>query len=176
MIAKNSCTFDYIKVKLTRGEKLEKAKDDNYFMGLAIKQAQKAFFCDEVPVGCVVVKNGEVISRAYNQKIKTNSALEHAELVALKKAQKKLDDWHLNDCTLFVTLEPCPMCAGACINARVGRIVFGAYDKKAGCCGTLYNLPIDKRFNHRPQVVGGVREKECANLLSSFFKSKRKEK
>ena len=105
-----------------------------------------------------------------------HNALEHAELIALKRAQKKLHDWHLNDCTLYVTLEPCPMCAGACINTRVGKIVFGAKDPKAGCCGSLYNLPIDQRFNHRPDVVGGILEQECGDILSKFFKNKRKEK
>ena len=154
---------------------MEKLKDDQFFMDLALKEAQKAFKLDEVPVGCVVVRKGQVVAKAYNKKIKTNSALAHAELVALGKAQKKLGDWHLNECTLYVTLEPCPMCAGACINCRVGKIVFGAYDPKAGCCSSLYNLPADKRFNHRPEVVGGIKQNECANLLSSFFKSKRKE-
>lgn len=151
-------------------------KDDSYFMNIALKMAKKAFDDDEVPVGCVVVKDGEVIAKTHNQKVKKKSGLHHAELVALKKAQNKLDDWHLNDCTLYVTLEPCPMCAGACINLRVGKIVFGAYDQKAGCCGTLYNLPQDKRFNHRPEVTGGVLEKECGEILSKFFKMKRKEK
>ena len=151
-------------------------QEDEHFMQMALNMAQKAFGEDEVPVGCVIVKNGEVIAKTRNQKVQKKSGLHHAELVALKKAQQKLGDWHLNDCTLYVTLEPCPMCAGACINMRVGRIVFGAFDKKAGCCGTLYNLPTDKRFNHRPEVIGGVMEKECGEILSEFFKLKRKEK
>ena len=155
---------------------MNKIIDDEYFMKQALKQAQKALKIDEVPIGCVVVKNNKVLGSGFNQKIKKNSALEHAELVALKKAQKKLGDWHLNDCTLYVTLEPCPMCAGACINTRVGRVVFGASDPKAGCCGTLYNLPEDKRFNHRPEVTGGVLQDECGKILTQFFKTKRKEK
>ena len=150
--------------------------NDEQFMRLALNEAQKAFLCDEVPIGCVVVKNGVVVGKGFNKKMHNHSALEHAELVALKKAQKKLHDWHLCDCTLYVTLEPCPMCAGACINTRLNKIVFGAFDPKAGCCGTLYNLPQDGRFNHRPQVVGGVLEHECAQILSKFFKNKRKEK
>ena len=149
---------------------------DVFFMQKALKQAQIAYKKDEVPIGCVIVKNDVVIAKGYNQKIAKNNALMHAELIALKNAQKKLNDWHLNECTMYVTLEPCPMCAGACINTRLGRIVFGAPDSKAGCCGTLYNLPQDKRFNHRPQVEGGVLQKECGQILSNFFKGKRKEK
>ncbi len=142
-------------------------------MQLAIAEGRKAYKIDEVPIGAVVVRNGEVISRAHNTKNKHNNALLHAEMEALRKAQKKLNDWHLNDCDLYVTLEPCPMCAGACINSRIRAIYFGAYDKKAGCCGSLYNLPTDKRFNHRPEVIGGVCESECAELLSQFFREKR---
>ena len=148
---------------------------DKFFMELALSEAKKAYELDEVPIGCVVVKDGKVLSRGHNQKVQKNSALHHAEIIALNKAQKKLDDWHLYDCTLYVTLEPCPMCAGACINTRVGRIVFGASDPKAGCCGTLYNLPEDKRFNYRPKVWGGVLEDECGSILTKFFKEKRKE-
>ena len=145
-----------------------------FFMRQAILLAQKAASLDEVPVGAVIVQNDKVIARAYNTKNKKKDALLHAEISALRKAQKKLGDWHLNDCDLFVTLEPCPMCAGACINTRLRTIYFGAYDEKAGCCGTLYNLPQDTRFNHRPNVVGGVLEQECSTLLTQFFKNKRK--
>ena len=145
-----------------------------FFMRQAILLAQKAASLDEVPVGAVVVQNDKVIARAYNTKNKKKDALLHAEISALRKAQKKLGDWHLNDCDLYVTLEPCPMCAGACINTRLRTIYFGAYDEKAGCCGTLYNLPQDTRFNHRPNVVGGVLEQECSTLLTQFFKNKRK--
>ena len=145
-----------------------------FFMRQAILLAQKAASLDEVPVGAVIVQNDKVIARAYNTKNKKKDALLHAEMSALRKAQKKLGDWHLNDCDLYVTLEPCPMCAGACINTRLRTIYFGAYDEKAGCCGTLYNLPQDTRFNHRPNVVGGVLEQECSTLLTQFFKNKRK--
>lgn len=145
-----------------------------FFMRQAVLLAQKAASLDEVPVGAVVVQNDKVIARAYNTKNKKKDALLHAEMSALAKAQKKLGDWHLNDCDLYVTLEPCPMCAGACINTRLRTIYFGAYDEKAGCCGTLYNLPQDTRFNHRPNVVGGVLEQECSTLLTQFFKNKRK--
>ena len=149
---------------------------DEDFIHLALEQAKKAFDRDEVPIGCVIVRHGVVLAKGFNNKMHKHNALEHAELIALKRAQKKLHDWHLNDCTLYVTLEPCPMCAGACINTRVGKIVFGAKDPKAGCCGSLYNLPIDQRFNHRPDVVGGILEQECGDILSKFFKNKRKEK
>ena len=144
------------------------------FMREALKQAVKAKELDEVPVGAVVVRNGEVIARAYNTKNKNKNALLHAELEVLKKAQKVLGDWHLLDCDLYVTLEPCPMCAGACINTRLRAVYFGAYDPKAGCCGSLYNLPEDKRFNHRVGVIGGILGQECATILTEFFKSKRK--
>lgn len=146
------------------------------YMQLAIKQAKKAESFDEVPIGAVVVLDNKVIATGYNKKNKNRNSILHAEMIALNKAMKKLGDWHLNDCTLFVTLEPCPMCAGACINARIGQIVFGAFDPKAGCCGSLYNLPTDTRFNHRPKVIGGVLEKECATLLSTYFKGKREAK
>ncbi len=144
------------------------------FMREALKQAVKAKELDEVPVGAVVVRNGEVIARAYNTKNKNKNPLLLAELEVLKKAQKVLCDWHLLDCDLYVTLEPCPMCAGACINTRLRAVYFGAYDPKAGCCGSLYNLPEDKRFNHRVEVVGGILGQECATILTEFFKSKRK--
>ena len=146
------------------------------FMQEALKEAKKAYKKDEVPIGAVFVRNGEIIARAHNTKNAKKDALLHAEVEVLRKAQKKLNDWHLNDCDLYVTLEPCPMCAGACINARVRAIYFGAYDKKAGCCGSLYNLPEDKRFNHRPEVVGGVCGEECGEILSLFFREKRKNK
>ena len=146
------------------------------FMQIAIEQAKKAKELDEVPVGAVIVKDGKIIAKGKNKKNYKNNSLYHAELIALNKAMKKFNDWHLYDCDLYVTLEPCPMCAGACINARLGRIIFGAYDPKAGCCGSIYNLPEDKRFNHRPEIIGGIKEKECAEILSNYFKDKRKSK
>lgn len=147
---------------------------DDMFMKKAIAEAKKALKYDEVPIGAVIVRDNEIIAKGYNKKVIKNNTILHAEIVALQKAMEKVGDWRLNNCTLYVTLEPCPMCAGACINARVKRIVFGAFDPKAGCCGTLYNLPQDKRFNHRAEVLGGVREVECANLLRDFFEKRRK--
>lgn len=145
----------------------------NHYMSLALLQAQKAFKKDEVPVGAVIVKNGKVIAQAYNKREKKQNALYHAELLAIDKACKKLKTFRLTDCELYVTLEPCPMCAGAIINARLKQVVFGAYDKKRGCVGSIYNLLQDDRFNHNPQVVGGVMEQQCAELMSNFFKTKR---
>ena len=148
--------------------------DKERFMRVALEQAKKASKADEVPVGAVIVRGGEIIAKAYNKKIASKNALRHADMDVLNKAQKVLGDWHLMDCELYVTLEPCPMCAGACINARIGAIYFGASDMKAGCCGSLYNLPSDNRFNHRPKVMGGILEEECGRLLSDFFKAKRR--
>ncbi|MBQ7978091.1 MAG: tRNA adenosine(34) deaminase TadA [Clostridia bacterium] len=146
------------------------------FMRVAMVEAGKAKEKQEVPIGAVIVRNGKVIARGHNKKNRGNNALLHAEMIAINKAIEKLGDWRLTDCDLYVTLEPCPMCAGACINARVRSVIFGAYDPKAGCCGTLYNLPEDTRFNHRPKVVGGILEDECGKILSDFFKSLRKNK
>ena len=149
-------------------------KDDYYFMDRALKQAQLAYKKGEVPVGAVVVKDGEIISRGYNLRESTNDPTAHAELIAMKKASKRLDSWRLTGCTLYVTLEPCPMCSGVIVNSRIDRVVFGAYDQKAGCCTTLYHLCNDERFNHRAEILGGVNEEKCAKILSDFFKEKRK--
>lgn len=144
------------------------------FMKEALKEAKKAEAVSEVPIGAVIVCEDKVIARAHNTKNQHRNALKHAEMLVIDKAIKKRGDWRLTDCDLYVTLEPCPMCAGACINARLRSVIFGAYDEKAGCCGTLYNLPVDPRFNHRPEVIGGVMEAECAGILSDFFKNLRK--
>lgn len=150
---------------------------DEKFMRQALKEAQKAFDEDEVPVGVVIVKDGKVIAKAHNTREKAQDALNHSELLAIRKACKKLQSWRLIDCDIYVTLEPCYMCAGAIVNARINRVVFGAFDKKAGCCGTLYNIVQDKRFNHRvKEVKGGVLENECAQIISHFFSQKRKSK
>ena len=142
------------------------------FMELALREAEKAKQIDEVPVGAVIVKNNEVIAKAYNTKNKNKNALHHAEMLAIQKAQKKLGDWHLYDCTLFVTLEPCPMCAGAIINARIGTVVFGAKDPKAGCFGSVFDFK--NKFNHTPQIIDGIKKEECGNILTNYFKGKRR--
>lgn len=149
---------------------------DIKFMREALREAEKARQQDEVPVGAVLVCENKIVARAYNRKNTKKDAILHAEIIALQKAMSKLKDWHLNHCTLYVTLEPCPMCAGAIINARVGRVVFGASDPKAGCFGSLYDFAEDNKFNHRPQVYSGVLERECGAILTDYFKGKRKQK
>lgn len=149
---------------------------DKVFMTLAIKQAKIAAKMDEVPVGCVIVKDGEVIAKAHNSKEKKNCANFHAEMVAIERATKKLNNWYLEGCELYVTLEPCIMCSGAIINSRLKSVYFGAYDPKAGAVESLYSILSDKRLNHTVEFQGGIMEKECALLLSDFFKEKRKER
>ncbi|MDR3216544.1 MAG: nucleoside deaminase [Clostridiaceae bacterium] len=144
------------------------------FMRLAIEQAREAAKNDEVPVGAVIVMGNEIIGIGQNRKEASKCAVHHAEIEAIEAACTRLDNWHLDGADIYVTLEPCAMCAGAIINSRIRHIYFGAYDKKAGCCGTLYNLPSDKRFNHRPGVEGGILAEECAALLSAFFGGKRR--
>lgn len=143
-------------------------------MERALMQAKNAFRHGEVPVGAVVVKDGKVISRGYNRRESDRDPTAHAELIAMRRAAKKLNSWRLTGCTLYVTLEPCPMCSGVIINSRIDRVVFGAYDAKAGCCTTLYHLCSDERFNHRAEILGGVNEDECGEILSRFFKEKRR--
>jgi len=143
------------------------------YMLLALEQAKIAAEMGEVPVGAVIVKGDMVLAACHNTREESGDPLAHAELSALKKAAQKLGDWRFQDCTLYVTLEPCPMCAGALIMARMGRIVFGAYDEAQGCCGSVYLLPMDKALNGQAEVIGGVMENECKALLSAFFKNKR---
>lgn len=146
--------------------------DFERYMKLALAQAQKAKNKDEVPVGAVIVQNGKVIAKAFNMRESKKDPLGHAEIYAISKAAKKLGGWRLPGCTLFVTLEPCPMCTGAIINARIEKVVFGAYDPKAGALGSLYDLA-EGKLNHTPIVFGGVMEEECAGILSSYFREKR---
>lgn len=149
---------------------------DEVYMKAAIAEAKKAALRDEVPVGAVIVKDGKIVARAHNLKEQKNCANFHAETVAIERACKKLGNWYLEGCELYVTLEPCPMCCGAVINARVERVCFGAYDPKAGAVVSLYTLLSDPRLNHTAEVKGGVLETECAALLADFFKRKREEK
>ncbi|MBM7572486.1 tRNA(adenine34) deaminase [Aquibacillus albus] len=148
------------------------------YMKLAMEEAKKAEQLGEVPIGAVIVYKDEVIASAFNLRESLQTTASHAELIAIDKANEQVGSWRLEDCTLYVTLEPCPMCAGAILQARIPRVVFGAYDPKAGCVGTLLNLLDDSRFNHRAEVQGGVLEKECGLLLTHFFqtlRNKRKE-
>ena len=148
-------------------------KDDNYFMKRAIARAKSAAKCGEVPIGAVIVKDGEIIATGRNMRESKRNALHHAEIIAIDRACKKLGAWRLTDCTLYVTMEPCPMCAGAIVNSRIKRVVYGCYDQKAGALGTVFNLS-EYPLNHKYEVVGGILEKECAALLSDFFSELRK--
>jgi len=136
-------------------------------------QARVAAKHGEVPVGAVVVRDGRIIARGYNRRELDNDPTAHAELIAMKRASKVLSSWRLYDCTLYVTLEPCPMCAGVIVNSRIKRVVFGAYDEKAGCCTTLFRLCNSEKFNHRAEILGGVNEEECGKILSDFFSARR---
>lgn len=146
---------------------------DESFMRAALLQAKKAEEKDEVPVGAVVVKDGKIIARGYNKRETAKDPTAHAELLAMRRAAKKLGGWRLSGCTLYVTLEPCPMCAGAAVNARIDRIVFGAADPKAGYCGSLHDTCSDARLNHQIKVTGGILAEQCGQLLTDFFKRKR---
>ncbi|AXI32832.1 tRNA-specific adenosine deaminase [Priestia megaterium] len=145
-------------------------------MRLAIDEALKAKEKLEVPIGAVIVQNDEVIAAAYNLRETEQRSVAHAELLAIDEACKKLGTWRLEDATLYVTLEPCPMCAGAIVLSRVKRVVFGAYDPKGGCAGTLLNLLEFEKFNHQAEVVGGMLEEECGSLLTTFFRELRQRK
>lgn len=146
------------------------------YMALALQEAKKAYDQDEVPIGAVLVLNGEVIARAHNLRETTQQADAHAEALAIHQACEKLGTWHLDGATLYVTLEPCTMCAGVSILSRVDTIVYGASDPKGGSFGSLYDLTLIKGFNHYPKVISGILEEECASLLKSFFTSKRNKK
>lgn len=147
--------------------------EHEYWMELALEEAQKAYEKGEVPIGAVIVKDGQLIARGHNVRELTHRAIGHAEMVAIEQANQQLDAWRLENATLYVTLEPCPMCAGAIIMSRIQRVVYGASDQKAGCAGTLMNLLTDERFNHQAEVIAGVKEMECVALLQSFFKTLR---
>ena len=142
----------------------------------ALKEAIKAYKKDEVPVGVVIVKDGKIIARAHNQKEIKKDTTKHAEILAIQKASKKLDSWRLEGCTLYVTLEPCAMCAGAIIQSRLEKVVIGTMDEKTGACGSVLNLLEDYKFNHVVKVEKGIMNVECKEILQSFFKELRKRK
>ena len=150
-------------------------KNDEYFMRRAIMQAEAAKRRDEVPVGAVVVREGEIIAREFNTRESSGNPTAHAELLAMTRAAKKLGGWRLIGCTLYVTLEPCAMCAGAIVNSRVERVVFGTRDPKAGGMGSVYNIT-EGKLNHKPEVTEGVLKEECSALLKSYFAEKREKK
>ena len=149
---------------------------DEKYMKEAKKQAKKAYALDEVPIGCVIVQYGKIIARGYNRRNTDKNTLAHAELTAIKKASKKTGDWRLEDCTLYVTLEPCQMCAGAIVQSRMGRVVIASMNPKAGCAGSVLNLLQMSQFNHQVEIEKGVLGEECSQMLSNFFKELRKRK
>ncbi len=147
--------------------------NDEKYMKQALLQAKKASDQGDVPIGCVIVKDDKIIARAYNKRNKQNLALAHAEIAAIKKASKVVGDWRLEDCVLYVTLEPCQMCAGAIVQARIPRVVIGAMNPKAGCAGSIINLLDMPQFNHQVEITKGVLEDEASKLLKNFFASLR---
>lgn len=149
---------------------------DEKFMKAAITQAHKAYAIDEVPIGCVIVQNDKIIARGYNRRNIDKNTLAHAELSAIRKASKKTGDWRLEDCTMYVTLEPCQMCAGAIVQSRMKRVVIGSMNAKAGCAGSVLNLLQMQQFNHQVEITRGVREEECSQMLSQFFRELRERK
>jgi tRNA(adenine34) deaminase len=146
---------------------------DDYFMGEALRQAAKAYEADEVPVGAVIVREGRIIARAFNQVELLKDATAHAEMLALTQAEQAVGDWRLTDCTLYVTKEPCPMCAGAAVHTRLARVVFGAGDPKGGAAGGALNLLQFPTLNHRCEITSGLRQEECRTLLKDFFSEQR---
>ena len=150
--------------------------EEERYMGYAITQAKKALVNEDVPIGCVIVYQGKIIARGYNKRNNKKTTLAHAELDAIAKASKVLGDWRLEDCTMYVTLEPCQMCAGAIVQARIPRVVIGCMNPKAGCAGSVLNLLQMQEFNHQVDVVRGIREEECSKMLSDFFRSLRERK
>ena len=149
---------------------------DEKYMKAALREAKKAYKLDEVPIGCVIVQNDKIIARGYNRRNTDENTLAHAEMSAIKKASKKTGDWRLEDCTMYVTLEPCQMCAGAIVQSRLGKVVIGSMNPKAGCAGSVINLLQMKQFNHQVEMVTGVLEEECSSMLSGFFQELREKK
>ena len=149
---------------------------DAKYMKEAIRQAKKAYAIGEVPIGCVIVRDGKIISRGYNRRTIDKNTLAHAELAAIKKASKKLDDWRLEGCTMYVTLEPCQMCAGALVQSRIDRVVVGCMNPKAGCAGSILNLLQMPEFNHQVELETGVLEEECSQMMKTFFKELREKR
>lgn len=149
---------------------------DEFYMKEAIRQAKKAEKLMEVPIGCVIVYEDKIIARGYNKRNLKKTTLAHAEIIAIAKAGKVIGDWRLEDCTMYITLEPCQMCAGAIVQARMKRVVIGSRNAKAGCAGSVLNLLQEERFNHQVELTDGVLEEECSAMLSDFFKELRKTK
>lgn len=144
------------------------------YMREAVRQAKKAAALNEVPIGCVIVHEGKIIGRGYNRRMTDHSVLAHAEIIAIRKACKKIGDWRLEDCTIYITLEPCPMCAGAIVQARIPKAVIACMNPKAGCAGSVMDLLHEDGFNHQVETEVGLMGEECSNMLKDFFRSLRK--
>jgi len=149
-------------------------QNNEKWMKFSLQEAEKAFHAEEVPIGAVVVKEGHIIGRGYNQCESLHDPTAHAEIIAITSAANTLKDWRLIDCNLYVTKEPCPMCAGALVNSRIKFLGFGMYDKQEGCCGSLYQICRDPRFKHQLIVKGGILEEHCYSIIQKFFQQKRK--
>lgn len=149
---------------------------DEKYMKEAIRQAKKAANIGDVPIGCIIVYQDKIIARGYNKRNKMHTTLAHAELLAIQKASKVLNDWRLEECTMYITLEPCQMCAGAIVQARIPKVVIGAMNPKAGCAGSVINILQMERFNHQVETIYGVLEEECSNMMKDFFQMVREEK
>lgn len=149
---------------------------DQKYMREAIRQAKKAYALEEVPIGCVIVYDGKIIGRGYNRRTIDKNTLAHAELQAIRKASRKMDDWRLDGCTMYVTLEPCQMCAGAIVQARIKRVVVGCMNPKAGCAGSILNLLDMPEFNHQAELTTGVLEEECSEMMKQFFRELREKR
>ncbi len=152
---------------------MRKYTEDEKYMKQAIRQAQKAEAIGDVPIGCVIVHDGKIIARGYNRRNNDKTVLAHAEIAAIRKACKKIGDWRLEECTMYVTLEPCQMCSGAIVQARIPRVVIGAMNPKAGCAGSVLNMLDVPQFNHQVEVTKGVLKEECSEMLSAFFRKLR---
>lgn len=160
-------------MKSTNSEIELEAENQKKYMKVALQQAKKALKLGEVPIGCVIVYDKEIIARGYNRRNTDKNTLAHAEITAINRASKKIGDWRLEECTLYVTLEPCQMCAGAIVQARIPRVVMGCMNPKAGCAGSILNLLDMPEFNHQVETVRGVLEEECSTMLKQFFKDLR---
>ncbi len=150
--------------------------EEERYMKEAIRQAYKAWKLQEVPIGCVIVKDGKIIARGYNRRNTDKNTLAHAELLAIRKASRAVGDWRLEECTMYITLEPCQMCAGAIVQARISRVVIGSRNPKAGCAGSVLNLLQMPRFNHQVELTEGILEEECSSMLTDFFKELRSQR
>ena len=162
--------------KGVNSNKMARMEENIKFMRAAVREAKKAEALGEVPIGCVIVQDHKIIARGYNRRKTDKSTLSHAELIAIKKAGKKTGDWRLEDCVLYVTLEPCQMCAGAIVQARISKVVMAAMNPKAGCAGSVLNLLQMAQFNHQVEIEKGVMEEECSEMLSSFFRRLREKR